>query len=443
MMIYVSRSLFTLITIICLLTPIIDLLYYIYYVHPQPFHPPIKPRGLYRFLGTAAYLVAYILSLLRLPFATIPYCMKLLIVLVLKTQFQPLWNSYPGQLLRTGGDFINFLLTICLTEIILDSSKAGWIELWLPLIIGAEAIRLVSEKGQMLVSALWQFMPHRFLAQRIILPSLPSLGAGWLAELSTRYCGYYSLNDEERITSMLHALKTVALPNPEAAKKLEYIHSVRIVPTSIGLRAGIVRDVARGEIFIHARWTNDPWLLVGQMMRRGPWIFDPRFLRRPFYYRTEANRLTTLFVLQHLDYSLPYAWYQFGHEIKVARYDLFYRICRWLGLNIEETVREDGTFRFDHLMNWLGLKLSNESNQRPLWSDEEVILDIEASSAEIPSAMEIAARYTYPLNYVQEVLLPEIVNRKDKSNRMSITFTTHSKTLQTLEATAAGASQCG
>src|SRR5262245_30371060 len=93
---------------------------------------------------------------------------------------------------------------------------------------------------------------------------------------------------------------------------------------------------AKGEVFIHRNWTNDPWLLIGQGMRRAPWMFDPRYLRRPFYYRTESNRLATLFVLQHARYSPSYACYQFGHEIKAARYDFVYRCLRWIGLDIEE-----------------------------------------------------------------------------------------------------------
>jgi hypothetical protein len=173
-----------------------------------------------------------------------------------------------------------------------------------------------------------------------------------------------------------------------------------------------VRDVARGEVFIHRRWTNDPWLLIGQALRRTPWFFDPRYLRRPFYYRTEANRLVTRFVLCHARHAWPYALFQFGHEIKAARHDAFYRVLRRVGANVEAKVCADGTFRFEPLMGWL------EAHARravvlqppPLWSDDEVIADIvrQGKAGERLTAFDVAARYTYPLKYVEEVLLPKI-----------------------------------
>jgi hypothetical protein len=358
--------------------------------------------------------VAYLLSLLRLPFALIPYLTKLIIALTFKTGFRQKWDSYTFQTLRLGGDFINFFLTAGLLEIILCSFKTDWNWRWVYLIAGAEAIRLLLEKGQMLFSGAWQLLPHRAIARRILwLTRPPLLIGGRLSEFCSRYCEYYLLSDDLRTEFILRALKTRAGNGAEAAEKLSYTESLRIVPCQVGLRAGIVRNIAGGEIFIHARWTNDPWLLAGQILRRTPWMFDPRYLRRPFYYRTGSNRLATLFVLQHADYSLPYAWYQLGHEIKVARYDFFYRVCRRLGLDIEPPVQEDGTFKFDQFMEWLGLKpaeAATQAGQRPLWTDAEVIADILArpDREEIPSAQEIAARYTYPLKYVREVLLPEL-----------------------------------
>ena len=79
-------------------------------------------------------------------------------------------------------------------------------------------------------------------------------------------------------------------------------------------------------------------------------MFDPRYLRRPFYYMTEANRLATLFVLQHARYSPSFALFQFGHEIRVARLHFFYVILRRTGLDIEEKVMADGTFQFDQFI---------------------------------------------------------------------------------------------
>jgi len=181
------------------------------------------------------------------------------------------------------------------------------------------------------------------------------------------------------------------------------------------LRAGNVRDVARGEVYVHAEWTSDLNLLYGLALRRSPWIFDPRFLQRPFYYRTEANRLMTAFVFENFRLCTLFAIYQFGHEVKSARYDAFYRIARWLGYELEEYVYADGAYNFDPFAKWLlkkDLKIDTKK-PRPLWTDKEVLHDLEGFP--IPSAFEIAERYTYPLKYVQEVLLPKIVAYQNSS----------------------------
>ena len=102
-----------------------------------------------------------------------------------------------------------------------------------------------------------------------------------------------SLASAQRLHCLIQLLKTRAASNPATALKLDYFQAFRVVPHTVRLRLGQVRDVAQGEVFIHARWVNDPWLLIGQALRRSPWLFDPRYLRRPFYYRTEANRLAT------------------------------------------------------------------------------------------------------------------------------------------------------
>src|SRR5437660_4723467 len=168
-----------------------------------------------------------------------------------------------------------------------------------------------------------------------------------------------------------------------------------------------------GEVFIHSTWTNDPWLLVGMAIRRAPWIFDPRYLRRPFYYMTEANRLATLCVLEHARYSPPYAVFQFGHEIRVARLHLFYLVLRWLGADVEYKVNADGTFQFDQFICWLEKHFNHGQTppeQRPIYCDEEVIAEVLSrdDSREPLSAQAIASRYTYPLKYVEEVLLKKI-----------------------------------
>ncbi len=212
---------------------------------------------------------------------------------------------------------------------------------------------------------------------------------------------------------MLRALKQRAQFDEDMADRLEYIAAFRIIPQCYGLRSGRVRDVAQAEVFIHASWTSDPWLLMGMAMRRAPWMFDPRYLRRPFYYMTEANRLATLLVLEHARYSPLYAVFQFGHEIRVARMHFFYKLLRRLNADIEEKVLADGTFQFDQMICWLERRLGrghSEPGQRYLYTDEEVIADIlcKHEAGEVIRAEDVACHYTYPLKYVEEVLLRKI-----------------------------------
>jgi hypothetical protein len=157
-------------------------------------------------------------------------------------------------------------------------------------------------------------------------------------------------------------------------------------------------------------------------LRRAPWMFDPRYLRRPFYYMSEANRLATLFVLEHARYSLPYAIFQFGHEIRVARLHLFYSLLRRFGLDVEYKVNADGTFQFDQWICWLQARRGQRPDtpqQRPLYTDDEVIADLlqnyTTTTDELLDAEQIAARYTYPMKYVEEVLMLKIVEQQESA----------------------------
>jgi hypothetical protein len=370
-----------------------------------------------------AYYLAYVLSLLRLPFAGIPYLAKLFLFFLLRDSFLKFWNTYSVQVIRIFGDYVNFL--ICA---VLLSKAYIFIDIWLIkailiLVIVAEAIRLFTEKGVVVFSALWQLLPHRALAR--------TFHGKFYSHLLKGYINYYILSDQQRLNKVLRNLKARArlLRNTQTIFKLRYVSSFKVVSDSIDLRSGKVRDVARGEIYIHANWTNNPDLLRGLALRRSPWIFDPRFLPRPFYYRTQANRLMTTFVFENYRLCPLYAIYQFGHEIKSARYDAFFRIARWLGYELEETIRADGTYTFDPFAKTIlknRLK-SNSETSRPLWTDDEVIKELEGCP--VPSALEIAEKYTYPLIYVQEVLLPKII--------------AYSNISRTKSATSSGSSQCG
>jgi len=350
-----------------------------------------------------AYSFAYILALLRLPFALIPYLIKLSLFLCLKDSFSNFWNKYFVQLIRVFGDFANFFIVLVLFSKSYSLLDLLPIRIILVLAVTAEAIRLATEKGVMIFSALWQWLPHRSIAK--------SLHGKLCSHHVKTYCGYYILSDQERLEKALRRLRVFARlsKNKQTISKLKYVNGFKIVPDSIDLRAGEVRNVARGEVYVHARWANDPHLLYGIALRRSPWIFDPRFLRRPFYYRTEANRIMTVFVFENFCLCPLYAIYQFGHEVKSARYDAFYRIARWLGYEFEEYIYSDGAYNFDPFAKMIlknHLK-SAAKNLRELWTDDEVLKDIEECS--VPSALEIAERYTYPLIYVQDVLLPKIL----------------------------------
>ena len=302
--------------------------------------------------------------------------------------------------IRIIGDVINFVVTSALMM------RLG-VPLWcVSLAVSAEFIRLLAEKGQMIISAVWQQLPHRLVAH-FMATHAPSWR--WLH----RYCTYYILDDEGRLEYVLRTLKHNAQNDSEFAHKLAYVNEFQVVSHDIGLRAGAVRDVAGGAIFIHRAWTNDPWLLMGQAIRRSPWMFDPRYLTRPFYYRTHSNRLATLLVLRHARHCPPYALYQFGHEIKAARYDLFYRLVRRLGLDVEGKVGADGTAQFDSLLHWIGVLVGRvqESNpRRELWADDEALTDIACRirAGEMLTPQIIAADYTYPMKYVDEVLWAKV-----------------------------------
>jgi len=354
-----------------------------------------------------AYSLAYFLSLARLPFSIIPYLLKLSLFYCLGNSFSEFWGKQYVQLFRTVGDFINFLITSFLFYKVYELIGFSIAKNLLILSVLAEAIRLLTEKGVMIFSAVWQIIPHRFVAQR--LSSKKQYG------ILKTYSKYYLLSDEDRLVTVLRRLKANArrLKMSETSMKLKYVNSFQIVPNFIDLRAGTVRNVAHGIVYVHASWTNNPDILCGQALRRSPWIFDPRYLTRPFYYRTEANRLMTFFVFENAKFCPLFAIYQFGHEIKSARFDVFFRIIRWLGYNLEETVRSDGSYNFDPLAKAILKMKVNES--RALWTDNEVVAAV--ARKPVLHDLEIAEQYTYPLVYVKEVLLPIILIAQERNFR--------------------------
>lgn len=355
--------------------------------------------------GTLLYGVAYVLSLLRTPLGLLPYLVKVWLLLGLKMHYEARRTTYAREVVNLLAEITNLLLSWYIVWYFIGEPRLQWLAICCYLPLYAECVRLLAERLPMLFSAAWQLLPHHSIAQQL---------AQWIPEHQRwrsvqRYVYYYRLSAEDKEDYVLTALKRRA--DPEVARRLSYLRTFRIVPQKQALRGGLVRDVAKGEVFIHAIWTHDPWLLIGMALRRAPWSFDPRYLRRPFAYMSEANRSMSLFVLRHARYSLPYAIFQFGHEIRVARLHCFYALLRWLGADIERRVWVDGTFQNDQLIFWLQQQFAPDTTQaepRVLYSDDEVIAELTPlfSSGISLSAQEIAECYVYPLAYIEEVLLP-------------------------------------
>lgn len=387
---------------------VIELAYYILFL-PEQADAPLRPRRLDSYIATCIYVIAHIFSPLRLPLAVIPYLTKSSIMLVTHRNF----NTLKSEVFRLVGDFANLGFTTWLLVLIAGPPTLEPLILLLYVPVGAECIRLLTERGQMMFSGGWQLLPHRRIALALkAFPPSSTLGYS-MSRLFVRYCNYYALSDEERAQCILHILKQRALYDKDLFRKLEYVHSFRLIEGNFLLLAGKIRDVAKGEVFINRRWTNDPWLLIGMAMRRSPWIFDPRYLQRPFYYRTQSARLVAQLMFKHARYCLPFIIYQFGHEIKDARYRMFFGTLHYLGIHIEGQVRADGTYAFDPLLRWfkrrVGIGIA-EPELRPLWTDEEVLADVahRRENGEWLSAEAIAEQYTYPRKYVEEVLVSKI-----------------------------------
>jgi hypothetical protein len=352
-------------------------------------------------LAQFLYNGAHSLTLLRLPYTLLPYLTKLLLFVVLRGRFKSVWDSGGMQAARLMGDAVNFaLVSLLLWSLALPVSRL--VMLFITWVIWAEWLRLLAEKGQTVWSGVWQLLPHRYMAWRL----MRLRHIAWVRH----YCAYYVLPDADRLAYLLRVLRLSLYMHPDSAAKMAYVTQFRIVPPTHPLRQAHVRDVASGAIFIHRRWTNDPYLLLGLALRRSPWIFDPRYLRRPFFYRMEANKYMTLMVLEHATVTPPFAWYQFGHEVKAARFDMFFRLCRQVGWQVEKPVGADGEYTFDPMLKWLA---GAAQPPVPLCTDEQALAAIEQSRLTL-NAADIARRYTYPEKYVREVLLEKLQHAQNK-----------------------------
>ena len=391
-----------------------QVVYYCFFISPQYFltmQTKLQTVGKKRI--KAIYGVAYFFGILRIPFIVLPYICKLICFFTFQEKFKDYWNLYSIQIIRLCGDFANFVLTYYLMLELYSFFPQPILFILIHFFVGAELLRLSAEKVPMIFSGIWQKLPHKKFA--CLSHSINcAKQSTFLAKILFRYCAYYCQCDHKKREQIIQVIKQLFEYEQEIIHKLDYVTCFTVFPNTYSLRAGSVRHVACGEIFIHKGWVNDPWLLMGQLMRRSPWIFDPRYVQRPFFYRTETNRLATLFVFGQGFYNLPYVCYQFGHEIKVARYDMFFRLFRLMGLELEDYVNKNGDYDFDPLIRWLarkvGIKVMAEQMGR-MQTDDEVLKDICSMfpSQPILDELEIAVKYTYPLLYVQEVLHPKIL----------------------------------
>lgn len=372
---------------------------------------PARPARLERHLGTVIYALAYLLSVLRAPLGLVPYLTKVALYFGGGLRYEANHATYRREALNMAGDVVNLALTAVLVR------QAGGppaltplaAALYLPL--AAESVRLLAERVPAVFSAIWQVLPHRCLARTALRRRRTTPLAAALVRWLPRYCRYYAQDDRRRTRYLLQALTGRAARDADLTHRLTYVRALQIVPHTVTLRGGDVRDVARGVVFIHRTWTSDPWLLAGLALRRAPWMFDPRYLRRPFSYWSQANAVATLCVLRHARTCPPYAVFQFGHEIRVARLHLFFTLLRRLGYADEEPVRCDGTFAPDQCIRWLERRRARATESavlRPLWTEDAALADIvqRCDRGEHLTADAIATCYTYPLPYVIDVLLP-------------------------------------
>lgn len=364
-------------------------------LRPRPWAVDYLPKSL--------SIIIYPLAVLRLPYTILPYTCRAILFLA----FHFRMNAFSGRMwfevARVLGDFANWSL---LSAALLYLGGRIGLPLWVSYsFIVAESIHLLSEKGVMVSSGVWQHLPHRWIASELAKYEL-------LAIRFAKYICYYQSDDAKRMQIVLGFLRGVAQNDSYLAARLTYVNCFRIVSDAHSLRAGDVRDVARGEIFIHRRWTSDPYLLIGLALRRSPFVFDPRFLARPFKYRTQANPLVTVFVFRYAYLMPPFALFQFGHEIKSARYELFLRFLRAFRWNLETPIRADGQFDFDPLIQRFVPRVRGSV----LPDDAQTIGSIipRLTNGETVTPMDVASEFVYPLTYVEQVLWDKIMRQRQE-----------------------------
>lgn len=140
----------------------------------------LKTHPLEKRTGQAAYITAYILSLLRAPLGLLPYLTKLFIIFILNIPYDSPRSTYFREVVNMLGDFLNLGLITFLVLLFIGPPTLQPLTCILYLPIVAELVRLLAERIPIIFSALWQLLPHRSIART--LQSRPQL------RIVKRYC---------------------------------------------------------------------------------------------------------------------------------------------------------------------------------------------------------------------------------------------------------------
>ncbi len=135
-----------------------ELLLYTLFI-PHPSQKPLKSHSLDKHLGSLAYVIAYILSLLRAPLGLLPYLVKLFIFFVLRTDYESSRSTYKREVINVFGDIANLCMTFLLVFVLVGVPAFPSLTFLIYLPIMAELVRLLTERVPMLFSADWQLFP--------------------------------------------------------------------------------------------------------------------------------------------------------------------------------------------------------------------------------------------------------------------------------------------
>ncbi|MDQ2907404.1 MAG: hypothetical protein ABI456_04555 [Ktedonobacteraceae bacterium] len=185
---------------------VMNLLHYMFFI-PGREQKPLTFSALDKYLGVVAYVVAYVLSLLRAPLGLCPYLVKLVIFFGLKVRYESARSTYFREVLNMLGDILNLGASALCVFLIVGKPTITLPALILYLPVWAECVRLLTERPPIIYSAAWQLMPHRCVA-RLLLARRQSGSLWWVvARCLGRYCRYYALADAERAAYVLETLK--------------------------------------------------------------------------------------------------------------------------------------------------------------------------------------------------------------------------------------------